>query len=458
LSVLSGYRLVDWFRIFGFSLDHVPRFQASFPSLRTVELDARVYHPDAPVPWFQDLTKADLSVPLVPLSRWLTPGAARRFDSFRGVMSPKFRYVKIGSQDAFAFPELLPGSIVRVNSMPNAREQMPFGKSAAETLFLVEHSGGLTCSRVQRLGPKRLVLCSGHLPYAPVELELGTQATVPGVVDVEIRPLGKFEKPMVPARLGRFWTAAPLARPALERHAGECIRRARKRSGLSFREASDRTRTIARELGDSRYFCAAGALSDCETRRLPPRHIHKLISICAVYFADAAGLLEASGASLDAGGQLAMPPEFLDGFASVLSDSNSSHFLEEMEQRFEQLPYFLRNAVPSLFGLPDLSLRDVFWAGDNQNFIHPYLAGTVFLIVDRKQKTPRPSLSCPKWAQPLFVLQQRDGGYLFGFCSLENSTLILRPGVAGLPKLLRLRNHVDAEVVGKVVGIVRRLA
>jgi len=88
---------------------------------------------------------------------------------------------------------------------------------------------------------------------------------------------------------------------------------------------------------------------------------------------------------------------------------------------------------------------------------YSYFAGALFLVVDRKQKTPRPSLSSPDWAQPAYVLQRRDGTYLCGFCSLQNGTLILRSSFAGQPKLLRLRHRVDAEVVGRVVGIVRRL-
>jgi hypothetical protein len=36
LSTVSGYRLIDWLGVFGFSLDDVPRFQVSFPALRTV--------------------------------------------------------------------------------------------------------------------------------------------------------------------------------------------------------------------------------------------------------------------------------------------------------------------------------------------------------------------------------------------------------------------------------------
>ena len=61
------------------------------------------------------------------------------------------------------------------------------------------------------------------------------------------------------------------------------------------------------------------------------------------------------------------------------------------------------------------------------------------------------------WAQPAYVLQLRDGTYLWGFCSLQNRVLMLRPCVAGAPRLQRLRNRVDAEVIGRVVGVVRAL-
>jgi hypothetical protein len=77
--------------------------------------------------------------------------------------------------------------------------------------------------------------------------------------------------------------------------------------------------------------------------------------------------------------------------------------------------------------------------------------------VDRKQKTPHPSLSSPVWAQPAYILQLRDGSYLWGFCSLQNRVLVLRSCLAGASKPQRLRNRVDAEVIGKVVGVVRTL-
>src|SRR4030095_4724309 len=277
LSILSNYRLVDWLGVFGFSLDDVLCFHASLPALRTIELDARVYQPGASIPWFYDLTPADLSLPLVPLSRWLAPGPPRRFDSLSHRSSETYRYVKIGSQDALAFPDLLPGSIVRVhNRRFSCLERLPTGKSAARRLYLVEHSRGLTCSRLYRSPSKKIFLCPRHLPYAPVELKEGKEAAVLGVADLEIRQLGQIVKPMVPSRLGHFWTPAPLAESSRAAHVGDFIRRARKRSGLSFREASERTRIIARKLEDARYYCAPGSLSDYEAQKLSPRHVPKL--------------------------------------------------------------------------------------------------------------------------------------------------------------------------------------
>jgi transcriptional regulator with XRE-family HTH domain len=458
LSAVSGYRLVDWLAVFGFSLDDVPRFQAAFPALRTVELDARVYRSSALIRSFYDLKEIDLSSPLAPLSSWLAPGATRRLDSIFCKRPPKYRYVKIGSRDALAFPDLVPGSIVRLNPRVHSPKRTGLGGTRSSSLFLVEHSNGLTCSRLYRSEARKIVLCSRHLPYAPVELEEATEAVVRGVAELEIRPLGRTDKPVVPPTLGRFWTPSPLARPAPAVNAGEFIRRARKRSGLSFRQASERTKLLAKKLSDSRYYCSPGALSDYEVRKLPPRHIHKLISICTVYFASAAEFLDTSGFGLDKAGKHPMPEEFFEiPVQSVRSFVTPSQFLKEIKRRFKDLPCFLYRSLPSLFSLPEISLRDVFWVGGAEASRHSYSQGALFLIVDRKQKTPRPSLSSPMWAQPAYVLQLRDGTYLWGFCSLQNRVLMLRPCVAGAPRLQRLRNRVDAEVIGRVVGVVRAL-
>ena len=457
LSTLSGYRLVDWLALFGISLDDVSRFQVLFPSLRTVELDTRVYHPQAPSPWLYDLKEADLATPLAPLSQWVALGSRRRMDSGSRAANRTFRYLKIGSHDALAFPDLLPGSIVRVCDDLSSLRCAPIGKTPGRTMFLVRHAKGITCSRLLRSESDKIVLCSRQLPYAPIELTVDAEGVVWGAVDIEIRPIAIAQKPVVSAALERYRAPSPLSRVLPPRNVGDFIRRARQACGISFREASERTRVIAREVGDRRYYCSPGALSDYETRKLAPRHVHKLISICAVYFAGAADLFEACGAALDKAGAHAMPQDFLNFSPEArASVREPSRFLGEMERRFGRLPYFLRNAGSSMFGLQNVSLRDVFWVRDSQEAKYSCLAGVQFLIVDRRQKRPRASLSSPNWAQPVYVLQKRGGGYLWGFCRLENGALALC-SPAQRAKPLRLRKGVDAEVVGRVVGVIRKL-
>jgi hypothetical protein len=54
------------------------------------------------------------------------------------------------------------------------------------------------------------------------------------------------------------------------------------------------------------------------------------------------------------------------------------------------------------------------------------------------------------------VLQKRGGSYVWGFCRLENGTLSLcHP--AQRAKSVRFRKGIDAEIVGRVVGVIRRL-
>jgi hypothetical protein len=134
-----------------------------------------------------------------------------------------------------------------------------------------------------------------------------------------------------------------------------------------------------------------------------------------------------------------------------------SQFLEEVQGMIEEVPYFLRDALPSIVGLPNLSVRDLFWAGATGDLFHPYLRDSLFLAINRQSKIPAPSLSSPVWAQPLYVLETRDGNRSCAACSLQNGILMVRPCTTTSRRLLRLRNRIDAEVIGKVVAIARRV-
>lgn len=451
LSVLSGYRLADWLRVFDLSFEEIGRVQAIRPRYQTAELDAQVYARSVMVPWFEETGTILLGTEVTALSRWLTGSVLRPLDSLSPKIEAAFRYLKVGSRDAYAFPDLLPGSVVRVDS----RVSYPQPFDEPNRIMAIEHSRGIVCSRLHIVSPRRIMLSSGQLPYAPIELELGSEARVLGVVDLEIRRLEPLEAPEISSVGGRPWK--PEALKPISVRVGETLRRARLRSGLSLREASRHTADIARIFRNPNYFCAASALSDLEARDLFPRHIHKLISLCAVYCVSITELANLVGIRWENSGQEKMP-ERGERISRVReTDWRHSGFLTAVEGQFEEIPFFLRRAMPNLLGLPNLSIRDIFWAGTTNDLSHPYLRGSAFLAVNRQSKTPAPYLSSPVWGQPLYLLELRDGRHMCAPCILQNGLLVIRPCPTDTGKLLQLRNRVDAEVLGKIVAIARRL-
>jgi hypothetical protein len=77
------------------------------------------------------------------------------------------------------------------------------------------------------------------------------------------------------------------------------LRISRCRLGLTFREAHELTLRIVDVLQDRDFGIAAGLLSDYEAMNKVPRHIAKIISLCAIYGIDPRELLEAAGVHVD---------------------------------------------------------------------------------------------------------------------------------------------------------------
>jgi hypothetical protein len=452
LSVLTNYRLADWVRVFGFSFDMGARFQAAWLPLRTAELDSRIYHPEAEIAWFDEVPQAALEDELLPLNRWLS-GIRNVPVKELAPAESRFRYFKVGSADAYAYPDLLPGSIVRVN--PHVNEQALSETRQSRQIMAVEHALGVTCSYVRRNGAGNIILCSKQLPYPPVELSFGRESRILGVVDLEIRRLTPQAAPTVSAQSARQWSSKKLDSSEHVEGLGEYLRRARLRSSLSFHAASERSKEIAHVLKHPNYFCASSFLSDIEASGRFPRHVHKLISLSALYGVSPIELAVRAGLSPRGAGMETMPVGLAGSAQTRRGDP--SRFLRAVEDRFEEIPFFLRSALPSLIGLPHLSIRDVFWAGTTNRLTHPYLRNAAFLAVNRKSKRPAPLLSSPLWAQPLYLIELRNGRLLCAACTLHEGTLWIRPCTATGGSPLRLRNHVEVQVLGKVVALVRSL-
>ena len=461
LSRVSGYRLRDWLRVFGFDIDQIPRLQLQIHAKRTILLDSSIDDPATMVPWLKNsggILSGAAVVSLAQVFEWTTP---RRLDSLSELKNKGFLYARIGYEDNLAFPELLAGSIVRVNPKMTPDTLPKINGEVSQHLFLIEHSKGLCCCRIQVAGKSRIALVSAHLSSLQVELPVPEDARLVGVVDLEIRNLVRPQQPRIPNDAGSRWKTERLSPEPSQ--LGPLLRWARLKMGLSFRAASAMSREIAHLLQNERYFIAPGSLSDYETINTPPRHFHKIMTFCVVYALSFHKVLDSLGLRIDETGQEPMPDALL-GRQSVaaidtpaeLQGASQEGFLREVVAECGEIPFFLRGALKTLSGLTRPSLKDFFWIGGIATDFHPYLGSGLLAVVNRRQKKPNACERKPLWQQPLHMILKRDGTYLCGCCSRENNKLIVHSYPGGVHRKEQFRNR-DAEVIGKIVVVVRKL-
>jgi hypothetical protein len=464
-SSISDYRLIDWLALFGIRLDDAPRLGATFPAERTVLLDGEVYDQEAWINWFRSKPIEGPPPATAPLGQLLQPGGSLPLRSLIIKDPSPFLYAKIGRQDAFAFPDLLPGSIVRIDTRRAVKHADGGGSIPSQTLFLAEHSGGLTCCRLEGSRKNRVTLRSTQLPFGQVELRLGQEIRILGALDFEMRFLESAPSPEVHRDLARFGNPRPLPSIARNAELPELLRHGRRRAGLSLREASALSARIVEALGDDRYFCTRGMLAAHETRDVSRREIHTLFSLCVLYRLGFWDLLASAGLKTDGLGREPIPSHAFGDWKHVTQenpaipemDVEGEGFLSRLVHAFEEIPLFLRDALGPLTGLRNVSLRDIIWLGGQRVSLHPYLRGAVLAAIHRQSKRPVFASGKPLWEQPLYLLILREGSYRCAGCSLEKDVLVVHPFANGFERPLRFRNRVDAEVAGKVVALLRKL-
>ncbi len=463
LSDISGYRLSDWLRVFGIELEDVPRLQTLLPRKRTTLIDALLTDSQAWVRWFRTRASDGGDFATAPLAQFLETGAARRIASLPGGINSKFLYAKIGARDVLAFPDLLSGSIVRINPQLTPDCFPTKDGATSKRLFLLEHSKGLSCCRVRRLREDLIMPIGTKLSYAQVELRVPSQARIHGVIDFEIRSLLENAEPQVAYDLARVWKPSRLVEP---KTFGQLLSGARTKASLSFREAAAVSQSVSKALGDKRYRISPSSLCDYEVQGTPPRSLHRVIALCCLYGVAFRSVLVSLGFQMENAEMEPMPDSLLGRSMPGMSGAAAADsavrgqvgFLERMLEECQETPFFLRNAIAPFAGLREISLDDCFWIGGEQHPTYPYLANSVVAIVNHRRKIPFHFPSKPVWKQPVYLLVQRDGTHLCACCDVQNSTLVIRPYTEQFSGALQFRYPREIEVVGQIVAIARRMA
>jgi len=223
------------------------------------------------------------------------------------------------------------------------------------------------------------------------------------------------------------------------------------------------SRTIAEVLQDDRYRISPSSLSDYELHNTAPRDFHKVITLCSIYGLQFESVTKRIGVNVADCGTESMPERYLSrteppvAAKSADADIVPAGFLGKLLEECQEIPLFLRHSLGYFSGSAHISLDDFFWVGDDDDPLHPYLAKGLLVIVNRRRKTPFHFASKPVWQQPIYIVLKRDGMHLAACCGVENDKLVLHPYARDFHSTAEFRNHQDAEVVGQIVAIARRL-
>lgn len=459
LSRLSGYRLQDWLRVFGLDCEDISRLQLRLPGKRTILLDTSLKDEDGWIPWVRNRQSLEMIPAIAPVAQLLELTPPRRRSS---IPQPTrhFLYAKIGYEDAMAFPEFVPGSIVRIRPDVDGEVSRSKPSTISDHFFLIEHSKGFSCCRIRSLTNGVIVPVDNGLSFAQMELHIPQEARVWGYVDLEFRPLLGVEEPHIPKDLGRRWKPQSLRS---EQSFGQLLRDARRRLQLSTREAAGLSRRMAEIQRDDRYRISSSSMSDYELRNAPPRDLHRIFTLCSIYGLQLASLMKALGIDLEDSGRERIPDRYLSRNApsfpaKAFREDVPGGVLERLLDACEnEVPFFLWDLPEYFSGARSLSLEDFFWVGGNDAPLHPYLADGLIAIVNRRRKTPIHFLSRAIWQQPIYIFLIREGKYRAACCGIENDKLIVHPQGQDLHRGAEYRYHKDAEVIGQIVAIARRI-
>lgn len=446
LSRISGYRFEDWLLALGLDLRRLAAASSFLSARRTRIIDPSFATFEYFLPGLCTCESHQAAV--LPFSEMLDRyGVVRR--RFQPDGPPGSTFARLGTEDAFAYPELLPGSVIRVNPLARNEQEATRGRPQ---LLLIEHGQGYWCGRfdVSKAGAVRIA--ASEMAYAPALLAIPAEARIIGAVDMEIRWPQRYESPLVPQEFSTWRQPQAIGIP---RSLRELLRQARSNAGWTLADASGLSRRIAGFLHDEQYAISPSTLADFENRETPPRHLQQVLAVCVAYGIAIRDFLAAAGIAQDSLGHTAVPAPLVNEwgqhrFAHTTETADAQILNTDRDNR---IPWFLRDCLSECSGISRPSVRDLFRLAGDHPFLPKSMAGGCVALVNRRMKKPVRAPDLPGWRQPAYVLWRRSGEYLCACCSAEENTLVLYPeSGTGAPERVR---RDDAEIIGQIVGLAR---
>ena len=254
-------------------------------------------------------------------------------------------------------------------------------------------------------------------------------------------------------------------RPYLE--AGQRLREARERLGLSTRDVQRKSEQIARQKRNQEYYISHAWLSDMEKGKFMPR-MFKLYSIMAIYdrsFAEIASYFGMRLADLgrdrtligvprthlvpqDEAGEgpgVSLPVELKPDFRF-----KKTNLLSRVVEKWEEIPIGLQQHLD-----PSKLLMYGYIGLEDQTLYTLIRPGSLVQIDPSQRK-----ISVAQWRtefeRPIYFIELRNG-YLCGWCQLDKGQLVVVPHPQSRQTVRHFAYPSQADVVGRVTGVAMRI-
>jgi transcriptional regulator with XRE-family HTH domain len=254
------------------------------------------------------------------------------------------------------------------------------------------------------------------------------------------------------------------SRPNLE--AGQRLKAARERLGLSTRDVQRMSARIAAEKRNQEYYLSHAWVTDIEQGKFVPR-LFKLYSLSAIYdksFLEIASFFGLRIADLGRDrASMGFPKTHLLDQGEDAETQNVSVPVEfKPEFRFEKTNLLARiverwNEVP-LGLLQHLDLRKSMYGyiGLEDKTLYPLIRPGSLVQIDPSQRKITSAQWRTEFERPIYFIELR-GGYICGWCQLDKSQLIVIPHPQSRQAVRNFDYPSQAEVIGRVTGVAMRI-
>ncbi len=241
---------------------------------------------------------------------------------------------------------------------------------------------------------------------------------------------------------------------------GSRLRQARERLGLTYRDVERVSFDLASQRGRPEFIIRISRLADIENRGVTPS-LYKLYTLATIYHLDPLEICRWYDVPLEChffdGTHLAAPKTHLAASPAALRlplrfdpgfDPRRTEYLSRMVESWGELEGALFNGQPRYrYG----------YIGLDDHMMDPLLRPGSLVLVDPALQQVRNSGWNNEYERPIYFVDVRDG-YRCSWCLREGPRLILQPHPLSACAPEVWRSPDEAEVVGRVAGVVMRLA